>query len=390
MSNKLLKRALDRLDQFPKKEVEKLVRMQIAEADMLDAILEESPIGHLLIKDKIIRYVNTSFCTLLPTDRRYLRKNAEGKHIKDLVVDKEVLDYLVTLSAKNVRDEKEFNFQVGSEVRTILITHRIVETEEGDYLDINVRDVTEEKRREARLRRSESLASMTTMAAGIAHEIKNPLAAMQIHLQLLHKAFVKKTALTEEDASRYLNVIEEEIERLNRIAVDFLFAVRPMNIDLKLCSVDEILKGLCEFISPEIESHGIKLVWQVEKYLPKLMMDKQHINQALLNIIQNAIHAMDDGGTLTLSVKNDGDFVLFSISDTGCGIKEENLAKIFEPYFTTKATGTCLGLTNVYKIVKEHSGDISVESKVGKGTTFYIRLPVPTSQRVQLDHIEEV
>ncbi|MDD5973148.1 MAG: ATP-binding protein [Spirochaetales bacterium] len=390
MSNKLLKRALDRLDQFPKKEVEKLVRMQIAEADMLDAILEESPIGHLLIKDKIIRYVNTSFCTLLPTDRRYLRKNAEGKHIKDLVVDKEVLDYLVTLSAKNVRDEKEFNFQVGSEVRTILITHRIVETEEGDYLDINVRDVTEEKRREARLRRSESLASMTTMAAGIAHEIKNPLAAMQIHLQLLHKAFVKKTALTEEDASRYLNVIEEEIERLNRIAVDFLFAVRPMNIDLKLCSVDEILKGLCEFISPEIESHGIKLVWQVEKYLPKLMMDKQHINQALLNIIQNAIHAMDDGGTLTLSVKNDGDFVLFSISDTGCGIKEENLAKIFEPYFTTKATGTGLGLTNVYKIVKEHSGDISVESKVGKGTTFYIRLPVPTSQRVQLDHIEEV
>ena len=390
MSNKLLKRALDRLDQFPKKEVEKLVRMQIAEADMLDAILEESPIGHLLIKDKIIRYVNTSFCTLLPTDRRYLRKNAEGKHIKDLVVDKEVLDYLVTLSAKNVRDEKEFNFQVGSEVRTILITHRIVETEEGDYLDINVRDVTEEKRREARLRRSESLASMTTMAAGIAHEIKNPLAAMQIHLQLLHKAFVKKTALTEEDASRYLNVIEEEIERLNRIAVDFLFAVRPMNIDLKLCSVDEILKGLCEFISPEIESHGIKLVWQVEKYLPKLMMDKQHINQALLNIIQNAIHAMDDGGTLTLSVKNDGDFVLFSISDTGCGIKEENLAIIFEPYFTTKATGTGLGLTNVYKIVKEHSGDISVESKVGKGTTFYIRLPVPTSQRVQLDHIEEV
>lgn len=390
MSNKLLKRALDRLDQFPKKEVEKLVRMQIAEADMLDAILEESPIGHLLIKDKIIRYVNTSFCTLLPTDRRYLRKNAEGKHIKDLVVDKEVLDYLVTLSAKNVRDEKEFNFQVGSEVRTILITHRIVETEEGDYLDINVRDVTEEKRREARLRRSESLASMTTMAAGIAHEIKNPLAAMQIHLQLLHKAFVKKTALTEEDASRYLNVIEEEIERLNRIAVDFLFAVRPMNIDLKLCSVDEILKGLCEFISPEIESHGIKLVWQVEKYLPKLMMDKQHINQALLNIIQNAIHAMDDGGTLTLSVKNDGDFVLFLISDTGCGIKEENLAKIFEPYFTTKATGTGLGLTNVYKIVKEHSGDISVESKVGKGTTFYIRLPVPTSQRVQLDHIEEV
>ena len=389
MSNKLLKRAIDRLEQFPKKEVEKLVRLQIAEADMLDAILEESPIGHLLLKNKIIRYVNTSFCTLLPTDRRYLRKNAEGKHIKDLVVDKEVLDYLVTLSEKNVREEKEFNFQLGSEVRTMLITHRIVETEEGDYLDINVRDITEEKRREARLRRSESLASMTTMAAGIAHEIKNPLAAMQIHIQLMHKAFQKKGVLNEEDASRYLDVIEEEIERLNRIAVDFLFAVRPVNIDLKLISVDEILSGLCDFISPEIESHGIKLIWNVEKYLPKLMMDKNHINQALLNIIQNAIHAMSNGGTLTLTVKNDGDYVLFSVEDTGCGIAEENLSKIFEPYFTTKETGTGLGLTNVYKIVKEHNGDISVESKVGVGTTFNIRLPVPTTERMQLDHIEE-
>ena len=119
------------------------------------------------------------------------------------------------------------------------------------------------------------------------------------------------------------------------------------------------------------------------------MMDKIHINQAILNIIQNAIHAMSNGGTLTLTVKNDGDYVLFSVEDTGCGIAEENLAKIFEPYFTTKETGTGLGLTNVYKIVKEHNGDISVESKVGVGTTFNIRLPVPTTERMQLDHIEE-
>ena len=213
---------------------------------------------------------------------------------------------------------------------------------------------------------------------------------MQIHIQLMHKAFQKKKYLSEEDATRYLDVMEEEIERLNRIAVDFLFAVRPMNVDLKLINVDEILTGLYDFITPEIESHAIKLIWNVEKYIPKLMMDKNHINQALLNINQNAIHAMKDGGTLILTVKNDGDYVLFSVEDTGCGIAEENLSKIFEPYFTTKETGTGLGLTNVYKIVKEHNGDISVESKVGVGTTFTIRLPVPTSERMQLDHIEEV
>ena len=389
MSNRLLKRALNRIDQVPKKEVEKLVRMQIAEADMLDAILEESPVGHLLVRNGVIRYVYTSFCTLIPTDRRYLSKNAEGKHIKTLVTDKEVLDYLLTLPSRDRDEEKEFCFQVGSEVRTILVMHRSVETEEGDYLDINCRDITEEKRKEARLRRSESLASMTTMAAGIAHEIKNPLAAMQIHLQLLHKAFQKKGSLTEDDAERYLSVLEEEIERLNRIAVDFLFAVRPMNIDLKLISPESVLSGLYEFIRPEIESHGIELTWNVERFLPKLRLDRQHINQALLNIIQNAIHAMENGGHLDVNVKCDGDFVLFSVSDTGCGISEENLSKIFEPYFTTKATGTGLGLTVVYKIIKEHGGDISVESTVGKGTTFRIRIPVPSTERVQLDHVEE-
>ena len=98
---------------------------------------------------------------------------------------------------------------------------------------------------------------------------------------------------------------------------------------------------------------------------------------------------MENGGHLDVNVKCDGDFVLFSVSDTGCGISEENLSKIFEPYFTTKATGTGLGLTVVYKIIKEHGGDISVESTVGKGTTFRIRIPVPSTERVQLDHVEE-
>ena len=126
MSNRLLKRALNRIDQVPKKEVEKLVRMQIAEADMLDAILEESPVGHLLVRNGVIRYVNTSFCTLIPTDRRYLSKNAEGKHIKTLVTDKEVLDYLLTLPSRDRDEEKEFCFQFGSGFRTILVMHRSV------------------------------------------------------------------------------------------------------------------------------------------------------------------------------------------------------------------------------------------------------------------------
>jgi signal transduction histidine kinase len=246
-------------------------------------------------------------------------------------------------------------------------------------------DVTISKRKDTRLRRSESLASMTTMAAGVAHEIKNPLAAMGIHLQLLTKTFEKKGNLTYNDAERYINVLSEEIDRLNSIVVDFLFAVRPMDTQLKLCSLTKILNEICEFVEPELEEHNIKLVKNFKK-IPKLEIDSNLFKQVLLNIIKNAINATSEG-SITIETRLSGDDVKLFIRDTGSGMDEKTQSKIFEPYFTTKATGTGLGLTVCYKVIKEHRGDISVSSKVGKGTEFQITIPVPHSQRLAIDHL---
>ena len=226
---------------------------------------------------------------------------------------------------------------------------------------------------------------MTTMAAGIAHEIKNPLAAMKIHVQLLQRILSKKGVIDKESADRFLGVMEEEIDHLNSIAVDFLYAVKPMNTELRLSSINDSLQDLVSFMEPEAKDKNIKLDVKLTEFLPRIELDPRYIRQALLNLVQNSFAAMPNGGILKLSSYLNGDFVTVSVEDPGTGIDEDKLSKIFEPYFTTKATGTGLGLTTVYKVMKEHNGDIHVRSEVGKGTCFILEFPVPASQRIALE-----
>lgn len=381
MSNKLLRRVMDNLDSVPMKEFEALVRKEIGESDLKQALLDTIGDGHAVVrKDLSIVFVNKALFALIPS-RRNIR-SYEGRSILDVITDKDLRAFIQgVFKGEDKADPKDFFFQKGNETAAIRVSFSSMQVGEENYMDIVFEDITDDLRKETKLRRSESLASMTTMAAGIAHEIKNPLAAMKIHLQLLRKAFQRKGSLTEDDAERYLSVIDEETNHLNSIAVDFLFAVRPMNIELTLGSINDVVNDLIVFIRPEAEEKGIEVVADLERFLPRVALDAKHMRQAVLNIVQNAIAAMAGGGRLAITTRLDGDYVSLRIADNGCGIDQEHLSKIFEPYFTTKSTGTGLGLTVVYKVVKEHDGDIQVHSELGKGTEFTIKLPVPKMQR---------
>jgi len=135
-----------------------------------------------------------------------------------------------------------------------------------------------------------------------------------------------------------------------------------------------------DFVQYELEEHHIHTMLELDEKLPSLCYDERYIKQALLNLIKNAIAAMNEGGTLTIKTESTGSEVHIYINDTGIGISEENLSKIFEPYFTTKETGSGLGLTLVFKIIKEHRGEISVKSKEGEGSSFMITLPIPQKE----------
>ena len=268
---------------------------------------------------------------------------------------------------------------------------------------IVVRDITEKRNQEILLRRMESLASLTNLAASVAHEIKNPLGAISIHIQLLQKAIAK--ARENEDilpdrkfVENYIDVVNEEIDNLNKIVVDFLFAVRPVSANLELLHPNSIIEKLIDFLKPEYEKEGISINVSLCPEDTRLLLDEKLFREIIVNLSQNAIHAIkeksetDKNTTATKSFNNRDlesigiievtsvirdDKYCLTITDTGCGIPKEKLNKIFEPYYTTKATGTGLGLTTVYKIVKEFKGDISVKSVTGEGTSFIISLPVP-------------
>ena len=257
---------------------------------------------------------------------------------------------------------------------------------------IKIDDITEKRNQETLLHRMESLAGLTNLAASVAHEIKNPLGSISIYIQLLQKA-VNKSRNSDEKLpekkflENYLEIINQEIDRLNNIIVDFLFAVRPISAELFPENPVKLLNSYVEFFKPELEEKNIKLKTAFLENSPKILLDEKLFKQVLINLVQNAIVAMPDGGELFFSTRITGDKYLISVADTGIGMNSETASRIFEPYFTTKVTGTGLGLTMVYKVIKEFGGDIEVESYEGKGTIFTISLPIPQREKHLLTEI---
>jgi signal transduction histidine kinase len=317
------------------------------------------------------------------------------------VQDEKVAKFFeVTLLSGDRVEEREFNVEVKGVQRLLsLSVLPLVRDHQVTGSLIYVEDITDKRGKEARLRRAENLASLTTLAAGVAHEIKNPLGSISIHIQLIQKAMAANREMFRkahpggvdgigqepiawfDQLDKYIGIVNEEIDRLNHIVVDFLFAVRPMDINLSAGNINDLLTELAGFVRYELEDAHIECVLALDDSLPLLNFDERFLKQAFLNLIKNAAAAMGEGGILTIKTEKRDAEALISIQDTGIGISEENLSKIFEPYFTTKETGSGLGLTLVFKIIREHQGEISVKSREGEGTSFIITLPIPQKER---------
>ena len=229
--------------------------------------------------------------------------------------------------------------------------------------------------------RTEKLASLGKLAATVAHEINNPLAAVLTYTRLMMKLMSRGRFTQErlEDIARYLTIMESETARCGEIVKNLLAFSRQPKITVEASSIEELIEKTLVLISHDLEMKNIQLVKEIEPDLPKIKCSSRHIQQALLNLLSNASEAMPEGGTLTVTAKHsksDG-FVEAVISDTGCGISEEDLKNIFEPFFTTKeeGRGVGLGLSVVHGIITRHNGSIEIESKPDEGSTFKVRLP---------------
>jgi len=236
-----------------------------------------------------------------------------------------------------------------------------------------IRDLREIRDLQEKVRRSAHLASLGRLAAGVAHEIRNPLSSIRGFAQY----FIHRLKGQEEEQG-YASIMVKEVDRLNRVITELLDFARPKEPYKELYALEEILEHSLKLLEPELAKKNVQIEKAYEPTLPLVLVDRDQLSQAFLNILLNSLESMDGGGRIRVGVKrrSGSPSVEVAISDTGRGIPPEDLPKIFEPFFSTKRKGTGLGLSIVHQIVERHGGDIAVESKERGGTAFFITLPL--------------
>jgi PAS domain S-box-containing protein len=264
-------------------------------------------------------------------------------------------------------------------------------------------DATEARQKTFEAIESERVQALTLLAASVAHEIGNPLNALHIHLQLMERELKKMKSPEQKNVrgadtarlEQFLEVSKGEIARLDYIITQFLQAIRPAPLQLKLFSLNGVVEKTLELLRPEIENRGIAVNTKLARQLTPTPIDVTQMQQVFVNLVKNAMHAMTRGGTLTLQSGENSDGVWVSVADTGGGIPQEQVNRIFEPFYTTKKKGSGLGLMIVQRIVRAHNGRIELESRVGRGTTFRVWLPLHERKprlleertRLRADHV---
>jgi len=228
---------------------------------------------------------------------------------------------------------------------------------------------------------SDELNHLNTLAAGLVHEIKNPLNAISINLQLLNEDLQDQNSERDIKMSSRVQLLQKEVCRLDNILSDFLrFAKKPV-LHFEECDINGIIESVLDFIGPDAMQNSIRILKSFDTKLPKCNLDSNVIKQALLNVILNAQQAMPNGGELIVRTYQNGENIFIDITDTGVGIQKNKIDKIFQVYYSTKKTGTGLGLPTVKKIIEESKGTISIRSEDGKGSSFLIKLPVNSKSK---------
>lgn len=398
------KKVIQKVNKLDKEQLTNLINDVISENKNLYSILDSISAGILIVDNEFfLQQCNTIAESRLKFNIRLDDSNSSKFRIWELIEDSDISDFFKKCYQKSITNcNEDFSTTTsGGSVRFITITMTpFVNDNEDCGRIIIIRDVTEKKNQEVLLHRMENMAGITNLAAGMAHDIKNPLGAISIHIQLIQKAIARarenENILPEKKfVEEHIDVVNKEIDYLNRLVTDFLFAVRPVKANLELKNPNSIIENIINFIKPEFEDNNFDVFFEDFSNSAKIMIDEKLFKDIIMNFSTNALAALktqkeksqdDYKGEFHIRIIIKENKYILKIADNGCGMDSETASRIFEPYFTTKATGTGLGMTMVYKIIKEFSGEIEVSSHEGEGSCFTIKFPLYLDQKLAINN----
>ena len=332
-------------------------------------IIESIKIGVIAVNsDLLITVINEGAKELLNTDHSCIGLNIT-EVIRDQTVSGKIMD---SIKENTIRENIEVSLE--NENNTSVVRIDIYPLNFEDLLKgyvIIIDDITELKRLHTQLVRNEKLTALGELSTGIAHEIRNPLGIIKAIEQTM-----KKELSENPEAVKELDIIDEEIERANKVVKGLMEFGKPPKQELLVYTLNSIIDEVLTITSKYIDQHNVR-VDVIREDVTDIIIDKDQMKQAFINIIFNAVQSMPDGGNLEITISRLNDkYVKAEFCDTGIGIEDDNLERIFNPFFTTKVDGTGLGLSLVQRIIEEHGGMVNVTSKINGGTTFEILLPI--------------
>jgi PAS domain S-box-containing protein len=355
-------------------------------------ILQSIPTGILSVnRSGIITAVN-------PTAEAVLKRAAAdllGNSYESVFASGEIIREVLEGALKNHRhmSQKDLPYEgINGRLQTIRVSTVELTGDDGQPAGVllQAQDVTEWLGLEQRVRVAEKLAALHTLSAGVAHELRNPLSAMDLNLHLLEGELQEQGPLKSETA-HYLQVLNAECRRLSAILDNFMKFARPSSVDTHEVDVHRVIEHIVALMQLEAQEHKIHLEQSIEKDLPPVLGDETQISQVLVNVVVNAFHAMAKGGRCHIAATTcttDGKrWVEISVRDTGVGIPEEALPRLFEPFYTTKPSGSGLGLAIAYRIMQDHGGLISVSGAPGTGTVVALRFPALVTHPQEVEAI---
>lgn len=386
MKNSGLDKILGRIEDLDSVNLGILVQRLARERKLQETVFNTIQDGILVIdRDGVVQYANDAGLAILGLKDGDVGVTRLWKMIPDLARSVDAASAGQKLASPVFSRELELSYPEHRVVRLYMvpINAPISHDESGAYV-IVISDITEERVSLEETIENERTGSIVRLAAGVAHELGNPLNSLTIHLQLIQRKLKQMEGQADVGSlAESLEVCQGEVQRLDGIITHFLEAVRPQKPELNEIDLLQTVEEVLRVQEAELSDRRIDVDVEVSDELPSVLGDRGQIKQVFFNLIKNAMEAMQPGGRLRVLARRDDEFVYIQFADTGSGIAEEDLSKVFQAYFTTKKEGNGLGMMIVQRILREHGGHITIESRKDAGTAITLQFPRP-HRRVRL------